>query len=364
MTSLQSESPEKVLQLDLDGEETVTAVQSGPHTPPIPEDLAYSGPLEPQNKRRSRSRSTIHQSSEIPPKRGKMDESADETEDPEDRHSVKSEDYTLEPRITVDELLIEEIRGMHQSIGNMELSIAANGAPQSIPPDWIKNSNQISANLFALLRTNSDLIRANNSATAALQRLVTQIAKDQKSNLQEAWLKGLQDITHDIQENRRAIQHVESAVTQMEETVLRKNEPPVLQLDQVASGRLDMPQAAPKNKRGCALCKKPTHPTEKCKSFVGSIDRTRRAEKLNICLRCLAKNTDSERGTHDACPNEHTSCHRCVNKVEDSRLARHHPAFCGYKAEEESADASKPQKKQKLKSKRATSSAKQSQYVH
>ena len=98
---------EQVLQLDVENEEEVTAETRGPRTPP-PVDFNQSGPLVPQNNRRSHSRSTSNQPSEIPPKRGKMnDEAAAEVEDPDDAHSVKSEDYTLEPRITVDELLID-----------------------------------------------------------------------------------------------------------------------------------------------------------------------------------------------------------------------------------------------------------------
>ncbi|KAF1753799.1 hypothetical protein GCK72_020356 [Caenorhabditis remanei] len=354
---------EQVLQLEVEGEETVTAVHKGPRTPPPLDDFNQSGPLVPQTNRRSHSRSTSNQPSEIPPKRGKMnDEAADEAEDPDDAQSVKSEDYTLEPRITVDELLIDEIRGMHQSIENMELTIAANCAPQNIPPDWIKNSNQISANLAAILRTNNDLIRANNSTTAALQRLVTLATKDQKSDLQKEWLKGFQDLAQDNKETRRAIQKVETAVEQLEGSMLRQAEPQILQLDPLGKEERDTASTAQKINRGCVLCQRQNHPTDICKSYVGS-DRIQRAQQLNICIHCLEVNPNPQRGKHTGCPSENIKCRRCVGKVIDSRAANHNVAFCSYKALKDERSAEAPQPPRRNKTSQPSTSA-QSRYFN
>ncbi|KAF1758877.1 hypothetical protein GCK72_015337 [Caenorhabditis remanei] len=199
--------------------------------------------------------------------------------------------------------------------------------------EWIRFTDQVAEKLSCIEKTNRELVLAYNSQTDLLKKLRNLLTAIIQAERQQFWLRDMDIVVGYVQEIRKLLSSLTTTNNRIE-VLLSASAPTVphanpYKLDNAKNAIPGTTSA--KVNRSCTLCVEPNHNTDQCHSFPTSIDRIQIALRHNICLQCLEKFPENDRGIHQDCKKVDTLCRNCIHIVDDPKAAKHNIVFCTWK---------------------------------
>ncbi|EFP04291.1 hypothetical protein CRE_26703 [Caenorhabditis remanei] len=199
-----------------------------------------------------------------------------------------------------------EYKELRETIKFVKNKLETFKSADEVTPEWISSADQVVSKLSCMGKNIKELVLANNKTVDTLQRacdiirgLHGVVAGLVATHHQESWHKYMANVVGSADETCKLVRSLTAANGRIE-GLLMATAPAITHAIpyKLVNTKSENPRKrAAKRNRGCTLCNKRTHNTKSCRKYPTSVDKIRRANKLNICLQCLKKFPKNDTGS-------------------------------------------------------------------